>query len=480
MSLGRCDDPFADRSVDRIDREQVRHEGSGLRCRERLEVDRRGVQLAAAPRRSRVEELWPRHAREQQRRLDDPVGEVLDEIEHRGLCPLHVVDHERDWLPASEPFEESADRPQRLLARFTALQPEELRELAADALGVLVVGDGFDDLREGLVRGLHAVQAGGLLDGLDHWPEGDAVAVRQASSAERRHPFRQALGEGREQTRLPDAADPEDREQLARAVRDRPIERIAEQSELALASHHRRIEATREAGGSRIHLEDAVRRDRFADTLQPQWLHGFGEDRVAHEPEGLLRDQDLVRPGGLLEPRREVRRHPRHERLGGRRIADHDLAGRDARPRADPDAVLTLELVVQPCERVGDLRGRADGTDRVVLVDPRDAEDRHHGVPDELLDRAAVPLEEAAHRVVVTSEDPPEQLRVEAATELGRPRDVGEQDGHGAPVTPRGRRGLERCTASVTEARPFAVLAPADRTDRHAPKRSPGTTAGSS
>ena len=48
------------------------------------------------------------------------------------------------------------------------------------------------------------------------------------------------------------------------------------------------------------------------------------------------------------------------------------------------------------CARVAQLDRRANRTERVVLAHGRHAEDRHHRVADELLDRAAVPLDRRA------------------------------------------------------------------------------------
>ena len=45
---------------------------------------------------------------------------------------------------------------------------------------------------------------------------------------------------------------------------------------------------------------------------------------------------------------------------------------------------------------------RADGTQRIVLVDERDPERGHHRIADELLDRAAVAFEHLARGLVVT------------------------------------------------------------------------------
>ena len=55
-------------------------------------------------------------------------------------------------------------------------------------------------------------------------------------------------------------------------------------------------------------------------------------------------------------------------------------------------------------------------------------EDRHHGVADELLDRAAVPLDDRLHPLEVVREQRPQPLRVKRLAERGRPSYVAEQD----------------------------------------------------
>ena len=65
------------------------------------------------------------------------------------------------------------------------------------------------------------------------------------------------------------------------------------------------------------------------------------------------------------------------------------------------------ELLVQVGERVAHLDGRANGAERVVLVDGRDPEDGHHRVADVLLDGAAVALDHGAHRVEVAGHQRP-------------------------------------------------------------------------
>ena len=68
--------------------------------------------------------------------------------------------------------------------------------------------------------------------------------------------------------------------------------------------------------------------------------------------------------------------------------ADEHLAGVHADPAGEADAVVAFELVVEVLERRAHVDGGADRAERVVLVELRDAEHGHHGVADELLDRA--------------------------------------------------------------------------------------------
>ena len=65
--------------------------------------------------------------------------------------------------------------------------------------------------------------------------------------------------------------------------------------------------------------------------------------------------------------------------------------------------MVALELVVHRRERVAHPVGGADGPQRVILVQPRDPEDRHHRVPDELLDGAPVALDHGSHLVEVAA-----------------------------------------------------------------------------
>ena len=69
-----------------------------------------------------------------------------------------------------------------------------------------------------------------------------------------------------------------------------------------------------------------------------------------------------------------------------------------------------------------------EGALGVVLEGRGRAEDGHHRIADELLDRAAGELDLLAHRVVEPLELYPHALRVSIACVRGRPDEVGEEN----------------------------------------------------
>ena len=84
----------------------------------------------------------------------------------------------------------------------------------------------------------------------------------------------------------------------------------------------------------------------------------------------------------------------------------------------------------------------------------------------ELLDRAAVALEDVPRHLVVAGKDAPDLLRVLALAERGRARDVAEEDGDGLPRLAR-RLGSQSRTARVAEPCLVAVLDTAAWASRH-------------
>ena len=168
---------------------------------------------------------------------------------------------------------------------------------------------------------------------------------------------------------------------------------LAQERELGLAAHHRRVEPAGARRCHRLDVREPVGGHGLRLALERERLDRLDRDRVAHEPEGRLPDQDLARGGGLLEAGGDVDRVAGHERLPGRALSGHDLAGVDPDAQRDPRAEALLELGVQRRQALLHLPGGAHGSQRIVLVRERDPEDRHHRVSDELLHSPAMALD---------------------------------------------------------------------------------------
>ena len=110
----------------------------------------------------------------------------------------------------------------------------------------------------------------------------------------------------------------------------------------------------------------------------------------------------------------------------------------------------------------------------VVFVGEREAEDGHHGVTDELLDRAAVPFQHRAHPLVPARHHPAERLRIEPLAERRRLDQIAEE--HGDDLAHRARRRMltdERGGTTRTEAGVVGVLPPTMAADGHEPEFRP-------
>jgi hypothetical protein len=81
-------------------------------------------------------------------------------------------------------------------------------------------------------------------------------------------------------------------------------------------------------------------------------------------------------------------------------------------------------------ESFADLVGGAQRTQCVVLMGDRDAEQRDEGVADDLLERAAVALENGARLLEVATDDGAHDLRIDRLPEARRADHVREEDRH--------------------------------------------------
>ena len=215
---------------------------------------------------------------------------------------------------------------------------------------------------------------------------------------------------------------------MTRAVANRPVVGVVQELEL--------LRRARRGGGRgcgpvpplRGRPRGAGRPRPFALARQLQRLDSLRANRVLDEPERLRADQDLARCGRLLEPGCHVDRVARRVALPSGSFAGDDLAGVDADARGERRPTLGLELLVQLGELGVDLARGAYGSHRVVLVDGRDAEDRHRGIADELLQGSAMPDDRPFGHGEEPVHDAPQRFRIELLSERRRSGDVGEED----------------------------------------------------
>ena len=78
-------------------------------------------ELAAAPRRPKLEQVRPRDAEDEQRRIARPVGDVLDQVEERRLGPLEVVEVDDERTLAGGRLEEPPHRERDVLGGGVAV-----------------------------------------------------------------------------------------------------------------------------------------------------------------------------------------------------------------------------------------------------------------------------------------------------------------------------------------------------------------------
>ena len=128
--------------------------------------------------------------------------------------------------------------------------------------------------------------------------------------------------------------------------------------DLLVAAHQRRLLGAALRDGGRVADGDQpVGRDALRLALELERLDGLDLDLAAHQAVGEVADEDLVRGRRLLQPGRDV------DRVAGRQpllrvgvdVGD-DLAGVDAGPGRDLDAVELEQLAVQPLHAPGSCR----------------------------------------------------------------------------------------------------------------------------
>ena len=149
-------------------------------------------------------------------------------------------------------------------------------------------------------------------------------------------------------------------------------------------------------------------------------------DRRLGRALGRLAREDRARFGRRLDARSRVDEVAGNHPLVGGAERHRSLTGEDAGAGAQQGIDLR--------DRGSEVEGGPDGPFGVVLLRDRRTPDRHHGVADELLDRAAVPLDHRAGNDEIPAQELPRVLRV-APFGGGREADeVDEQHRHEPPL----------------------------------------------
>ena len=281
-----------------------------------------------------------------------------------------------------------------------------------------------------------------------------------------------SLGEGRKQPSLPRPGFREDECGGRPAVVADSPPLLVERGELAVPADEGGVRVT-----PRRRLLEPDRLpdfDRLRLSARGRRLDGGVLDGMARRAMRPRADQDRARRRCRLDSRRRVHHVAHRERLAGRRLlgADERLSGRDA----DPD--LEGEPGVGGVQ-VGDCRPHGEGGAqralRIVLVADRGSEERDHGVADELLDRAAEPLELVPQAAVVRQQSRADVLGIELLGAGGRADEV-DEDGRDEPALPRadGDVGpLEGQPAGEAETGARRVILGAPRAARHRSSAAP-------
>ena len=366
-------------------------------------------------------------------------------------------------------LEEAPPRGERLAALVTALldpaEPDERAEVAIDPATLALVGDRLEhrcrSFDVGLVGGIRLEDAGMRLDDLAERPVRDAVAVGKAAALAPGDQLGVVVDDTPElggrggSCRCP-GTPTSVTSCVERSRRDR-AKRVDEQVELVVApderAHRWRHRDRRRAAPA---ARPPPRRGRAAPSLSPRRARPPGRRSRARSRGTSARRRGSRRPELPTEdvrPCSSRRRRPSPPRRPGAASSETSAspvftAIRTCRSRPG-------SRVVQLSDGVAHRERRPDGALGVVLVRDGCAEHRDHRVADELLDRAAPPLELVARPLVVDAKERADVLRVALLRSRGGPHEIGEDDADDlALLPPRGRRrDAQRAAALRAELR---------------------------
>ena len=448
----------------RVDTGKERDQARALCAAQWVERQRAEAPTPSAPVRARVEQLGARRAEEEEPAVE-PLGELVEDVEHRRVGPVQVLHHGDDWGAHCHRDEQRPPRIHQLAVELPRVercegvarrpQPQRRgqgRRAARRFAGQLRLDADLDercDLRGGFVGRVRLEHARFGLQHLAQRPQGDPVPGGEAAPDEHLRLALERREELAHKPALADAGVADHRYERRTALEADAVEGRSQERELVGAADERscdgrcpeplsRIAITlHEPGHKRLGV--SVQRERLADRAELEVRANGARSPIGDDDRSRLRD--------LLEARGDVD--------GAARDVDiascHARSEHVARAQADTDCqrLRRVKGFVEAAKALEHAPRCAHGSDGVVLVHRRDTEDGHHRPADELLDRAAFGLDLPRHRREVVADQGAEILRVPLLRPCGRADDVGEEDGHELQhllrlPERRGRRHLTR------------------------------------
>ena len=323
-----------------------------------------------------VDQLRPRGGHHVQRVVAGPLQKVFDELEQRGVRPLHVLEHEHGRLQVREPLEEQPPGAEEVLALLSdpLFERQQLRQAGLHPAALVGIRDELAQaglqLRE---RGRRILRLGDARTHPDHLgerPVRHAFAVCEAPAAVCVYTLGDPVDVLVEFPAQPGFADPGDAnhgDEVSLALLGAGVEQILDETQLPVPADERRLEPFRFLRAS-DHCHDAERAPqphRFR--LAPQrMLAGvrIHDSRLGCAPGGLADEHRSGRrlgldPGGGVDE--VTRHHPLRVGPEGDRGGPAEHAGSGLQCRL-PD------LASEDGDRLDQLHGRTHRALGIVLM----------------------------------------------------------------------------------------------------------------
>ena len=224
------------------------------------------------------------------------------------------------------------------------------------------------------------------------------------------------------EARLADPGRADHRDQAGALLAAGGVEELLQEAQVVVAADEWGLERLGPVAAAAFgdHAQGAPGLDRRLLALEDLLAGRLEDDRPAGRALGGLADEDGARLGGRLEAAGGVDQVARDHALVRGADRDGGFAGQDAGPGLDRGA--------EGLDRVDELHRGPDGSFGVVFVGGWRAPDGHHGVADELLDRAAVAIHDVAGQVEVAGQELAGLLGIAAFGQGGEAHEIGEQD----------------------------------------------------